>query len=138
MNPEEKYFQSLCMYINFILSSFSYVILSTVALLEISPPQRVLINPDDVQEDTVVVNWQPPQETSLVCIEVKPITNSSELVSYFVHDNNSFAIESLVPGMTYEIGLSAVINGNRSERIAIQQTLRMYFLAVVSLNVMIR
>ncbi|XP_018408413.1 PREDICTED: fibronectin-like [Nanorana parkeri] len=90
----------------------------------ISPPQRVLIKPDEVQEESVVIHWESPQETRLVYIEVKPVLDISEPSSYFAHDNNSFVIGSLVPGMTYEIGLSAVINGNKSEKITIQQTLR--------------
>ncbi|XP_075065450.1 phosphatidylinositol phosphatase PTPRQ isoform X2 [Mixophyes fleayi] len=97
---------------------------SLLLTTEISPLQSVMIEPNALQEDNVVLHWEPPQETDEVYIQVKSLADGSEAVSYFVNYTNRFLIGSLVPGMTYEIGLSAVINGNKSEMKIVQQTLR--------------
>ncbi|KAM9311607.1 phosphatidylinositol phosphatase PTPRQ [Gastrophryne carolinensis] len=70
------------------------------------------------------IHWEPPQETGLVLITVKAVSDDFKTISHLVNESKSFAIGSLLPGMTYKIGLCAVINGNKSKMITLQQTLR--------------
>ena len=41
----------------------------------------------------------------------------------FVKEANRFKFDNLTPGMTYDIGMATVMNGNLSELVTIQQTL---------------
>ncbi|XP_045700936.1 tenascin-R-like [Phyllostomus hastatus] len=45
-------------------------------------------------------------------------------MNLFVKDDNRSKIDNLIPGMTYDIGMATVMNGNLSELVTIQQTLK--------------
>lgn len=89
--------------------------------------ERVSIEPNSVQEDNLVLHWDSPKEFHQIYIQVISLVDNSE-ISYIVNNTNKFHVGALIPGMTYEIGLSVVMNGNRSEMKILQQTLSMYLL----------
>ncbi|XP_067415993.1 phosphatidylinositol phosphatase PTPRQ isoform X6 [Emydura macquarii macquarii] len=89
----------------------------------VSPPTNVFIDPEDVQEDTVILHWKVPQEGLESYIQVKPTTDVDETVKFLVNTTDRFKINHLVPGMTYEIAVATVNNGNMSELKTIQCTL---------------
>ncbi|XP_067415989.1 phosphatidylinositol phosphatase PTPRQ isoform X3 [Emydura macquarii macquarii] len=90
----------------------------------VSPPTNVFIDPEDVQEDTVILHWKVPQEGLESYIQVKPTTDVDETVKFLVNTTDRFKINHLVPGMTYEIAVATVNNGNMSELKTIQCTLK--------------
>ncbi|KAM4748839.1 phosphatidylinositol phosphatase PTPRQ [Rhinophrynus dorsalis] len=90
----------------------------------VSPPQNFRIEPKDVEEESVILSWEPPHDINQFYVVVKPTKDADAVVSYFANNTKKMKIGSLEPGMTYEIGLSAVKNGNTSEMITIHQTLR--------------
>ncbi|XP_075198535.1 phosphatidylinositol phosphatase PTPRQ [Anomaloglossus baeobatrachus] len=92
-------------------------------ITEVSPLERVSIEPTSVQEDNLFLYWDSPAEFHQIYIQVRSLEDNSE-VSYIVSDADNFHAEALIPGMTYEIGLSIDMNGNRSEMKMLQQTLR--------------
>ncbi|XP_069830095.1 phosphatidylinositol phosphatase PTPRQ isoform X3 [Dendropsophus ebraccatus] len=96
---------------------------SLTLITEVSPLEAVSIRPNSVQEDTLVLHWDSPEEFHQIYIQVKSLVTNAE-VSYIVNDTNEFHVGALIPGMTYEIGLSVLRNGNRSEMKVLQQTLR--------------
>ncbi|XP_075130612.1 phosphatidylinositol phosphatase PTPRQ [Leptodactylus fuscus] len=92
-------------------------------ITEVNPLDRIGIEPNSVEEDNLVLQWDSPQDLHQIYIHVKSLVDNSE-VSYDVNDTDNFRVGALIPGMTYEIGLSVVMNGNRSEMKTLQQTLR--------------
>ncbi|MGH0177318.1 UNVERIFIED_CONTAM: hypothetical protein FKN15_074946 [Acipenser sinensis] len=91
----------------------------------VSPPNSVSINLEDVGEENVTLQWEPPQEQiDEYYILVRSVTIGGDSKNYSVNNSNSFELSMLTPGMTYEIGVAAVRNGNMSELKTIQQTLR--------------
>ncbi|XP_040264377.1 phosphatidylinositol phosphatase PTPRQ isoform X1 [Bufo bufo] len=96
---------------------------SLLVITEVSPLERVSIEPNSVQEDNLILYWDSPEEFHQIYIRVKSLADNSE-VSYVVNDTDNIHVGALIPGMTYEIGLSVVVNGNRSEMKILQQTLR--------------
>ncbi|XP_037701920.1 uncharacterized protein LOC119541764 [Choloepus didactylus] len=102
------------------LSCFEKPISTTTG---INPPQKVYIIPEDVGEDSIILQWEPSQDGHDVYIQTKSISDTSEIMEFFIKDANRLKIDNLIPGMTYDIGVATAINGNLSELVAIQQTL---------------
>lgn len=73
-------------------------------------------------EDSIILQWEFPQGGHKVCIQVKSMPDAREVMNLFVKDARS-KIDNLIPGMTYDIGMATVMNGNLSELVTIQQTL---------------
>ncbi|XP_053319639.1 phosphatidylinositol phosphatase PTPRQ [Spea bombifrons] len=90
----------------------------------VSPPQGMWIDPAEVEVDYLILHWEPLPQADQFCIQVKALKDPAETVVYFSNNTKKMKIGSLEPGMTYEIGMSAVQNGNMSEMKTIQQTLR--------------
>ncbi|XP_035874530.1 phosphatidylinositol phosphatase PTPRQ [Phyllostomus discolor] len=90
----------------------------------INPPQKVYANPEDVGEDSIILQWEFPQDSHEVYIQIKSIPDAREVMNLFVKDANRCKIDNLIPGMTYDIGMATVMNGNLSEMVTIQQTLK--------------
>ena len=76
-----------------------------------------------MDEDSIILQWEPPQDGHEVYIQVKSISDTREIRKLFVKDANRCKIDHLIPGMTYDIGMATVMNGNLSELVTIQQTL---------------
>lgn len=74
-------------------------------------------------ENSIIIQWEPPQDGHEVYIQVKSISDTREVMKLFVKDANRFKIDNLIPGMTYDIGVATVMNGNLSELVTVQQTL---------------
>ncbi|XP_074868405.1 phosphatidylinositol phosphatase PTPRQ isoform X2 [Carettochelys insculpta] len=89
----------------------------------VSPPTNVFIHPEDVQEESVILHWKVPQEGLEFYIQVKPTTDVDETMKFLLNTDR-LKINHLVPGMTYEIGVATVNNGNMSELKTIHCTLR--------------
>ncbi|XP_040347275.1 tenascin-R-like [Herpailurus yagouaroundi] len=94
------------------------------AVTGINPPQKVHAKPEDVGEDSIILHWELPQDGHEVYIQIKPISDAREVRKLFVKDANRFKIDNLTPGMTYDIGMATMMNGNLSELVTIQQTLK--------------
>ncbi|KAF3825972.1 hypothetical protein GH733_006086, partial [Mirounga leonina] len=94
------------------------------AVTGISPPQKVHAKPEDVGEDSMILQWESPPDGHEVYIQIKPSSDTREVMKLFVRDANRFKIDNLTPGMTYDIGMATVMNGNLSELVTIQQTLK--------------
>lgn len=94
-----------------------------VFLKGINPPQKICVKPEDVDEDSIILQWEPSQDSHEVYIQIRSIANTREIRKLFVKDANSCKIDHLIPGMTYDIGMATVMNGNLSELVTIQQTL---------------
>ncbi|KAF7248535.1 Tenascin-N [Varanus komodoensis] len=90
----------------------------------VSPPTSLFIPPEDVGEDHVVIYWKLPQEGQESYIQAKPSLVHDKSMMFLVNNTERFKIEPLIPGMTYEIGVATVTNGNRSELKTIQCTLK--------------
>ncbi|KYO47826.1 phosphatidylinositol phosphatase PTPRQ isoform D [Alligator mississippiensis] len=103
------------------LSCNEKTILITTA---VSPPSRVFIHPEDVQEDSMILNWELPPEGQKSYIQVKPIMDVDETVTFQLNNTQSLKVDLLIPGMTYEIAVATVNNGNMSELKIIQCTLK--------------
>ncbi|RXM99072.1 Phosphatidylinositol phosphatase PTPRQ [Acipenser ruthenus] len=105
--------------------SGSCVDASISVITGVSPPNSVSIYLEDVGEENVTLQWDPPQEQiDEYYILVRSVTIGGDSKNYSVNNSNSFELSMLTPGMTYEIGVAAVRNGNMSELKTIQQTLR--------------
>ncbi|KAM5332411.1 uncharacterized protein AAES06_005880 [Glossophaga mutica] len=91
--------------------------LSPVFLVEtrINPPQKVYANPEDVGEDSIILQWEFPQDGHEVYIQIRSIPDAREVMNLFVKDAKRSKIDNLIPGMTYDIGMATVMNGNLSE-----------------------
>ncbi|KAG6925210.1 hypothetical protein G0U57_015193, partial [Chelydra serpentina] len=76
------------------------------------------------QEESVILHWKVPQEGLGSYIQVKPTTDVDETVKFLVNTTDRFKINHLVPGMTYDIAVATVNNGNMSELKTIQCTLK--------------
>ncbi|KAK2496119.1 hypothetical protein MC885_007523 [Smutsia gigantea] len=94
------------------------------AITGINPPQKVFAKPEDVGEDSMVLQWELPQDGHEVYIQIKSVTDAREVMELFVKDANRYKIDNLTPGMTYDIGMATVMNGNLSKLVTIQQTLK--------------
>nr|KAF6370255.1 protein tyrosine phosphatase receptor type Q [Myotis myotis] len=94
------------------------------AITGINPPRKVYANPEDVGEDSIILQWESPQDGHQVYIQIESIPDKREVMTFFVKDANRFKIDNLIPGMTYDIGMATVMNGNLSELVTIQQTLK--------------
>ncbi|KAH0616711.1 hypothetical protein JD844_028042 [Phrynosoma platyrhinos] len=90
----------------------------------VSPPTDVFIYPEDVGEDHVIVYWKLPQEGQESYIQANTTTFKDKSMSFFVNNTDRLKIEHLIPGMTYEIGVATVTNGNKSDLHIIQCTLK--------------
>ncbi|XP_075456630.1 phosphatidylinositol phosphatase PTPRQ isoform X3 [Ascaphus truei] len=121
-----KPYQQYHIYLQTIAESGTLSSIESLSVITgVSPPRRVLIKPTEVEEESIILHWEPPQEINQFYIEVKPFKQAAAAaVSFFVNNTNKWKIGFLVPGMTYDIGVSAVKNGNRSEMMSIQQILR--------------
>ena len=76
-----------------------------------------------MDEDSIILQWEPPQDSHEVYIQIRSMADTREIRKLFVKDANSCKIDHLIPGMTYDIGMATVMNGNLSELVTIQQTL---------------
>ncbi|XP_065790222.1 phosphatidylinositol phosphatase PTPRQ isoform X4 [Muntiacus reevesi] len=94
------------------------------AITGINPPQKICVKPEDVDEDSIILQWEPTQDGHEVYIQIKSISDTQEIRKLFVKDANRFKVDHLIPGMTYDIGMATVMNGNLSELVTIQQTLK--------------
>ncbi|XP_071408259.1 phosphatidylinositol phosphatase PTPRQ isoform X1 [Pithys albifrons albifrons] len=90
----------------------------------VSPPTAVYINPEDVQEESVMLHWKLPQECQESHIQVKPNADIGETKKFLLSNTEEFKIDLLIPGMTYEIAVASVTNGTLSELKIIQCTLK--------------
>lgn len=63
-------------------------------------------------------------------IQVKPSADIGETMKFLVNNTEAFKIDHLIPGVSYEIAVASVNNGNLSELKTIQCTL-----SKISLNV---
>ncbi|XP_068525196.1 phosphatidylinositol phosphatase PTPRQ isoform X2 [Anas acuta] len=103
------------------LSCHEKPILITTA---VSPPIAVFIYPEDVQEESVILHWKLLQEGQGSYIQVKPSADIGETMKFLVNNTEAFKIDHLIPGMSYEIAVASVNNGNMSELKTIQCTLK--------------
>ncbi|XP_045375380.2 phosphatidylinositol phosphatase PTPRQ isoform X4 [Camelus bactrianus] len=94
------------------------------AVTGIHPPLKVYAKLEDVREDSIILQWEPPQDSHEVYIQIKAISDIREVRKLFVKDATRFKVDNLIPGMTYDIGMATVMNGNLSELVTIQQTLK--------------
>ncbi|XP_019490361.1 PREDICTED: uncharacterized protein LOC109378425, partial [Hipposideros armiger] len=94
------------------------------AITGINPPQKVYVKPEDVGEDNIMLQWESPQDAHEVYIQIRSLPDTREVMNLSVKDANRLKIDNLIPGMTYDIGMATVINGNLSELVTIQQTLK--------------
>ncbi|XP_069083629.1 phosphatidylinositol phosphatase PTPRQ [Pleurodeles waltl] len=97
---------------------------SLLLITGVNPPNNVWVMPEDVGEDYVVLQWQPAQGEDQFKIQLTPASDPSNTVYYLSNGTNIMRIHSLVPGQTYEIGVSSVKNGNMSEMKTIRKTLK--------------
>lgn len=74
-------------------------------------------------EDSIILQGEPSQGGHEIYIQIKSILDPSEIMKLFIKDANRFKVDNLMSGITYDIGVATVINGNLSELITIQQTL---------------
>ncbi|XP_057285376.1 phosphatidylinositol phosphatase PTPRQ isoform X1 [Pezoporus wallicus] len=103
------------------LSCHEKPILITTA---VSPPTDVYIHPEDVQEESVIIHWKLPQEGQESYIQMKPNTVIGETKKFLLSNKEELKVDLLIPGMTYEIAVASVTNGNMSEPKTIQCTLK--------------
>ncbi|XP_074726766.1 phosphatidylinositol phosphatase PTPRQ isoform X4 [Strix uralensis] len=103
------------------LSCHEKPILITTA---VSPPTAVYIHPEDVQEESVILHWKLPQESQESYIQVKTNADIGGTTKFLVNSTEEFKIDLLIPGMTYEMSVASVNNGNMSELKTIQCTLK--------------
>nr|XP_027309995.2 phosphatidylinositol phosphatase PTPRQ isoform X2 [Anas platyrhynchos] len=103
------------------LSCHEKPILITTA---VSPPIAVFIYPEDVQEESVILHWKLLQEGQGSYIQVKPSADIGETMKFLVNNTEAFKIDHLIPGVSYEIAVASVNNGNLSELKTIQCTLK--------------
>lgn len=89
----------------------------------VSPPTAVFIQPEDVQEESVILHWKLSQEGQEAYIQVKPSADVGETKKFLINNTEEFKIDLLIPGMTYEIAVASVNNGNMSELKTVQCTL---------------
>ncbi|XP_036375557.1 phosphatidylinositol phosphatase PTPRQ [Megalops cyprinoides] len=92
----------------------------------VSPPGRVFVLLEDVGEQNVTVRWEPPrgEEVDGYYIHARSAAEDDSPGEFWVNGALSFELSTLTPGGTYEIGVAAVKNGNRSEVKTFLQTLR--------------
>nr|XP_060635514.1 phosphatidylinositol phosphatase PTPRQ [Anolis sagrei ordinatus] len=95
-----------------------------VVITGVSPPTNVFIHPEDIGETHVIVYWKLPQEGEESYIQATAAMFEDKSMSVLVTNTEKFKIENLIPGMTYEIGVATVTNGNKSELSTIQCTLK--------------
>ncbi|KAM4676019.1 phosphatidylinositol phosphatase PTPRQ [Discoglossus pictus] len=121
LSPGHQYSFILCVKNNIGIQYISPIILVETS---VSPPQKAMIELNEVKEESFILQWIAPEDVTQFYIEVKPIKDTSKTISYVVNNTTSLKVGSLLPGMTYEIAVSSVKNGNLSEKLIIQQTLR--------------
>ncbi|XP_069485396.1 phosphatidylinositol phosphatase PTPRQ isoform X4 [Ambystoma mexicanum] len=97
---------------------------SLVLVTGVSPPVKVWVDPESVGEDYLVLQWQPAEEEHQFQIQVKPYSSLSRATNYSTNGTNMLRIGSLIPGVTYEMGVAAVQNGSMSEMKTIRTTLK--------------
>ncbi|XP_078504107.1 phosphatidylinositol phosphatase PTPRQ [Lissotriton helveticus] len=97
---------------------------SLLLITGVSPPEKVWAMPEDVGEDYIVIQWQPTQGEDQFKILLKPDSEPSNKLYYLSNSTNEMRIHSLLPGETYEIGVTSVKNGNMSEMKTIRKTLK--------------
>ncbi|XP_023666780.2 phosphatidylinositol phosphatase PTPRQ-like isoform X2 [Paramormyrops kingsleyae] len=92
----------------------------------VSPPGGVIIRPDDVGEENVMVRWDPPVgvKPDGYFIIIQPLTTGDWPRELWVNRSLSFELSALTPGETYEVSVVAVKSGNRSMGESILQTLK--------------
>ncbi|KAK9399734.1 PTPRQ: Phosphotidylinositol phosphatase PTPRQ, partial [Crotalus adamanteus] len=90
----------------------------------VMPPTGLLIHPEDVGEDHVIISWKLPEEGQESYIQVKPTAFKDKSMMFLVNNTERFKIEPLIPGMTYDIGVATVISGNKSDLTTIHCTLK--------------
>ncbi|XP_034258810.1 phosphatidylinositol phosphatase PTPRQ [Pantherophis guttatus] len=90
----------------------------------VTPPIGLLIHPEDVGEDHVIISWKLPEEGQESYIQVKPTAFKDKSMMFLINNTETFKIEPLIPGMTYDIGVATVISGNKSDLTTIQCTLK--------------
>ncbi|XP_062838740.1 phosphatidylinositol phosphatase PTPRQ isoform X3 [Anolis carolinensis] len=95
-----------------------------VVITGVSPPTNVFIHPEDIGETHVIVSWKLPQEGEESYIQANAAMFKDKSMSVLVSNTEKFKIENLIPGMTYEIGVATVTNGNKSDLNTIQCTLK--------------
>ncbi|XP_054255688.1 phosphatidylinositol phosphatase PTPRQ [Indicator indicator] len=90
----------------------------------VSPPTALYVQPENIQEESVILHWKLPQETQESYIQVKPKAAIGETKKFLLNNTEEFKVDLLIPGMLYEIGVASVNNGNMSELKTIQCTLK--------------
>ncbi|XP_030070443.1 phosphatidylinositol phosphatase PTPRQ isoform X2 [Microcaecilia unicolor] len=88
----------------------------------VSPPSKVFVK--DVDEESLVLHWETLHSGHDFYIQVKSTAGTEHNVNYVVKRKDSLLIDFLTPGMSYEIGVATVQNGNMSEMKTITQTLK--------------
>ncbi|KAK2102315.1 hypothetical protein P7K49_019982, partial [Saguinus oedipus] len=81
----------------------------------INLPQKVYVKPEDVGEDSIILQWEPSQDDCEIYIQIKSISDPSEDMKFFIKYANGVKVDNLIPGRTYGIGVATVISGNLSE-----------------------
>ncbi|XP_064306250.1 phosphatidylinositol phosphatase PTPRQ isoform X2 [Phalacrocorax carbo] len=90
----------------------------------VSPPTAVYIRPEDVQEESVILHWKLPHKGQESYIQVKPNADIDETKTFLLNNTEELKLDLLIPGMTYEIAVASVNNGNMSELKTVQCTLK--------------
>nr|XP_033808593.1 phosphatidylinositol phosphatase PTPRQ isoform X3 [Geotrypetes seraphini] len=93
-----------------------------LVITDVSPPSKVFV--EDVDEESLVLHWETQHTDPEFYIQVTSIAGAENNINYTVKHKNSLQIKSLIPGMTYEIGVATVQNGNMSEMKTTIQTLK--------------
>ena len=89
----------------------------------INPPQNVYVKLEDVREDSVNLQRELPPDSHGVYIQITSASDTRGVRKLFAKDANRVKVDNLTPGMTYDIGLATVVNGNLSTLVTLQQTL---------------
>ncbi|XP_067855570.1 phosphatidylinositol phosphatase PTPRQ isoform X2 [Heptranchias perlo] len=88
-----------------------------------SPPVSIYIDNADVWEDIVTVHWEPPLEgCDDYHLQIQISNNNDAVKEYSVINATMFRFDFLIPGVTYDIEVTAVKNGKRSEPKLLTQT----------------
>ncbi|XP_077049965.1 phosphatidylinositol phosphatase PTPRQ isoform X2 [Siphateles boraxobius] len=98
--------------------------MSVTAITEVSPPRKVSV--DAVGLENVTVCWwsSPDEEVDEYYIRLLPLTNQAQTREFWVNSSTCVSLAQLKPGGTYEVGVAAVKDKNRSTAITIRKTLK--------------
>ncbi|XP_067276105.1 phosphatidylinositol phosphatase PTPRQ isoform X2 [Pseudorasbora parva] len=99
-------------------------IMSVTVITEVSPPHKVSV--EAVGLENVTVCWwpSPDEEVDEYYIRLCPRSNQTQIRKFWVNGSTCVTLTQLKPGGTYEVGVAAVKDNNRSALVTIQQTLK--------------